>query len=132
MVLLRPVTRTKISTETFGHPVYDWIVANTPAAWVTMTLQNGWVTFGSGRPPTRYRKQGDMVFLQVAVKSGASGTAIATLPAGYRPPYTLDFFIRTGGVNSNFNVNADGTLVPFVGAGGDTTIVCNNIMFPLT
>lgn len=80
MVLVRPVTRTRISTETFGHPVFDWITANTPTAWTTATLQNGWVH----EYPMQYRKVGDVVFIRGTIKDGTMNSNITTLPVGYR------------------------------------------------
>lgn len=54
--------------------------------WVALPLSNGWVSFG-GAYAARYRLVGGFVSVEALVKSGttASGTAVAQLPAGFRP-----------------------------------------------
>lgn len=116
MVLTRPVTRTKISTATFGHPVYDWITANTPTAWANLTLQNGW-TIESGQP-LQYRKIGDLIYLRGRVNhsAGSAFQPIATLPVGSRSPVLVQ--IACGVVISGswtaaaVQIGIDGTLQP--------------------
>jgi len=74
----------------------SWISLNTmyiPAsytdsAWITPTLLNGWVWYGSIYATPQYTKSSDgIVSLKGLIKSGTatSGTAIFTLPPGYRP-----------------------------------------------
>lgn len=90
MAIARPVTKTIISTTAFGIPVVDWINANTPTAWTNVTYTNGWNTY-PGYQPLQYRKIGDMVYLRGFVQSPGGATSMGTLPAGFRPPLTLEF-----------------------------------------
>jgi hypothetical protein len=61
-------------------------------AWQPLTLQNSWVSYGDGNQAPQYRKdkQG-FVHVRFAVKNGTitNGTAVFTLPVGYRPPAHL-------------------------------------------
>jgi hypothetical protein len=58
----------------------------------TPTLSGTWVDYGSGYRAARYWQSEDgIVSLTGAVKSGASGSAICTLPAGMRPIGTVVF-----------------------------------------
>lgn len=92
MVLLRPVTKTIISTTEFGQPVYDWIMANSPSAWQTLTMQNGWTPYAVGSyPPCSFRRLGNMLQLRGMTSGGVPGNVpCATLPAGFRPLYTYE------------------------------------------
>lgn len=118
MVLTRPVTRTKISTATFGHPVYDWIVANTPTAWTGVTFQNGWGNV-AGIQPVQYRKIGDLIYLRGRMANGTLGATAFHLPLGFRPPATIDLI--TSGIPTSSWVfgfaalNSDGSYVPYIG-----------------
>lgn len=88
MVLVRPVTRTRISTETFGHPVFDWITANTPTAWTAPTMQNGWTSVSPML--VKYRKLGDYVQCQGRLGGSTQGVTIFNFPVGFRPATDLD------------------------------------------
>ncbi len=57
-------------------------------SWQTPSLQNSWVNFGSGFEDAQYYKDSfGIVHLKGLIKDGttAAGTAIFTLPSGYRP-----------------------------------------------
>ena len=69
----------------------QWRSAMLPK-WITPTLQNGWVSYGSPyEPPGYYMDVHGIVHLRGLVKSGTvgAGTPIFTLPAPYVPPYTV-------------------------------------------
>lgn len=90
MPLKRPVAGDPVVVEDFGQPVYDYIVANQPTAWVNMTYLNSWRTY-PGYQALQYRKIGDIVYLRGFVQSPGTATAMATLPSGFWPPMTLEF-----------------------------------------
>jgi hypothetical protein len=129
MVLTRPITKTKISTTEFGHPVYDWIVANTPTPWVNLTYANGWVNLAAPRPGTRYRKIGDVLMLNLGCQSGSLNATIGQLPVGFRPSFTIDAVIRCGGAPGWLNALTDGNLIVY---GADNTLVAGLVSIPLT
>lgn len=97
MAITRPVTKTIISTTAFGVPVADeinehdaWIAANTPTAWVPLSLLNGWVSHVA---TPAYRKIGDIVYLRGNVKNGTDGSNMFTMPAGVRPIDTVEVVV---------------------------------------
>lgn len=60
----------------------------TATAWTALGLGNGWSTTGTASQIPRYRKIGDLVYVEGACRqTGAyvQGT-VATLPLGFRPP----------------------------------------------
>ena len=107
-------------------------VPNPTPAWIPMTaLQNGFVNLGAPRPVPRYRKVGDIVEIQVAVKSGTANSGIFWLPVGYRPPGILDFAGRDGAGAAIFNVASDGGIV-WYGLQANNTLVALNCSFSTT
>jgi Tfp pilus assembly protein PilE len=63
----------------------------TVGSWSTPTFQNGWSNYGGNYPTLQYTKASDgVVTIRGLVKGGTatSGTVIANLPSGYRPPAT--------------------------------------------
>lgn len=71
-----------------------------------------WVNFGSTFEPALYWKDyAGIVHLGGLVKLGTIGTTIFTLPAGYRPQYTLTFAVYSNNAFGYCQVNPDGTVV---------------------
>lgn len=84
--------------------------------WKSPTLQNGWTNVGQGWPPAAYRKVGDMIQVRAMVATGAAGSAMFTLPTGFRPPYAIQHPTITGsGVIGVTTLNTDGTVLASVG-----------------
>jgi hypothetical protein len=82
------ILRAKGIAELDGR-VTDLEALTTPTAWTNATLLGTWTT--SGGQVTQYRKVGDEVQVRFHVAPGVSGTAVFTLPVGYRPPNYFDF-----------------------------------------
>jgi hypothetical protein len=107
-------------------------VPATPPAWTGLALTSPWVGYsGANRiPGVQYRRIGDMVQVRVSVSGGAPGSSICTLPAGFRPPGTIDAIGRDGGGNyaTLFNFQIDGTLLwyPPAGAAANTLVLLNH------
>jgi microcystin-dependent protein len=75
---------------------------------------SGWAAWGaSGFPGARFRKDPlGKVMLSGLARGGASGSAIFTLPVGFRPPAASGFTtIASGNGTATVGVNADGTVV---------------------
>lgn len=87
---------------TYQPKIYD-------SGWIYPTLQNGWVAYDDSRP-FKYRKIGEVVYIQGSIKDGTHRSVVCTLPAGFRPgvPY------------SNCPIRINGTTVGwfFVNYGG--------------
>lgn len=87
---------------TYQPKIYD-------SGWIYPTLQNGWVAYDDSRP-FKYRKIGEVVYIQGSIKDGTHRSVVCTLPEGFRPgvPY------------SNCPIRINGTTVGwfFVNYGG--------------
>lgn len=83
------------------------------SGWIYPTLENGWEAYDDGRP-FKYRKIGDVVYLQGSVKGGTHKGVLFTMPEGFRPgtsysncPIRINaseigwFFINYGGSGAN-------------------------------
>ncbi|MEG7377831.1 glycosyl hydrolase family 28-related protein [Bacillus subtilis] len=78
--------------------------------WINAQLENGWQSF---RTP-RYTKNGNIVTISGAVKSGSAGTAIFTLPEEYRPTYAVTYTQYNSGTSTKsvvMTINNTGTVV---------------------
>jgi hypothetical protein len=85
---------------------YTWLT-NTPTAWANLTMQNAWVSYGTGYAP-QYRKIGDEVQIRGLMKSGATSTAAFTLPVGFRPAYEESFVELGAGALSAISIATNG------------------------
>ena len=103
----------------FGAQLSDVPIplADYPAveAWTNATLQNSWVAFGGAYATPGYRKdhQGK-VYLRGLAKNGTvsayPGTAIFTLPSGYRPPHRKVLNVSSNGAWGRIDVAANGVV----------------------
>lgn len=93
------------------------------------TLLGTWATLGGGWPHPRYYKdiQG-FINLVGGVTGGAAGQTIFTLPAGYRPPYTIPIEAEGNLARARLTVRTNGNVVLDVGSG--TNLVWANVRFP--
>ena len=91
---------------TYQPKIYD-------SGWIYPTLENGWEAYDDGRP-FKYRKIGEVVYLQGSVKNGTNKGVLFTMPAGFRPgtaysncPIRINgsevgwFFVNYGGSGAN-------------------------------
>ena len=83
------------------------------SGWIYPTLENGWEAYDADRP-FKYRKIGEVVYLQGSVKNGAHKGVLFTMPVGFRPgtsysncPIRINgseigwFFVNYGGSGAN-------------------------------
>ena len=82
MAITVPVAGNEVSVTDFGKPVADQLNALVPTAWANLTLQNSWANY---QVTCRYRKVGDICYLQGCAHGGANNTVVFTLPVGFRP-----------------------------------------------
>lgn len=61
------------------------IVHGFDSGWITPTLLNGWVDYGSGWETARFRKKNGIVYLRGLIKNGSTSATIFQLPPGFRP-----------------------------------------------
>lgn len=115
-------------TVTTGDTIDVDVVGRT--AWTSPTMQNSWVAYGAPFGGAEYRKVGDMVQIRGVIKSGSTTATMFTLPAGYRPPYRVQFACAAGGgAYGSFAVDPDGTVVHQVGSNASMALQC---MFSVT
>ena len=67
--------------------------------WINATLQNGWL---ADLQPSYFKDNFGFVTIRGSVRDGnlTSGTAIFTLPLGYRPNQRLEFIVKFTSANS--------------------------------
>jgi hypothetical protein len=83
-----------------------------PTPWTAPTLVGGWVASVA----TRYRKEGDRVWLRGNIASGTMGAVAFTLPVGFRPTTPHQFAAVGGGGNHGYvQVNTNGDVIPAIG-----------------
>jgi hypothetical protein len=101
-------------------------------AWVAATLINSWTNFGAPYQTARYRKlRNGQVELQGLVASGAVGTVVLQLPAGFRPAAQLPFaVIANANAAARIDVDASGNVTcTGLAAGANTAYLSINITF---
>lgn len=78
-------------------------------AWTPLTLANSWANFGAGTVPAAYRVIGDTVDLRGVIKSGTTGTPVATLPI--HPALTEIFSVQADSGGARVDVNEMGQII---------------------
>lgn len=105
------------------------LVGTTPA-WITPTLAGAWTNYGAPFGTPGYMKDAlGFVHLKGLVKSGAVGSTIFTLPAGYRPAEQLIFAGLGDGAVVRVDVLANGVVQYGLGAATSTYTSLQNIYF---
>lgn len=81
--------------------------------WTSLTLGNGWGSFGSIYAPAQYYKDREgWVYLRGLVAGGTMtlGTVLATLPVGYRPATKQMFSCYSNGVMQRLDIHNTGAM----------------------
>jgi len=89
--------------------------------WSNFSLQNGWATYGGVFATPQYTKTSDnLVSLKGLIRSGttSSGTAVATLPAGFRPAERLLFTTASSGAHARLDIQPNGQVLFMNGSSG--------------
>lgn len=85
-------TLTRVSTLA----AYTLKVTADASSWRPLPLINGWTNYGGGWQTARYRKVGQIVYLQgLLVGTGRTADQISYLPVGYQPNTLLLFATQT-------------------------------------
>jgi hypothetical protein len=123
------VSPNAVIVSSWGNAVVDELARLggllTPTAWTALPLLNGWVAAGGNMQTPRYRKIGDLVYLEGLVKSGSLALPAANLPVGFRPPKQIqrplysgptvsggavtttgDFYIQFGDINGGVDIGS--------------------------
>lgn len=102
--------------------------------WVNATLQNSWVEFDATQTPKYELGKDGFVELIGAVKSGTLGSAMMTLPSGYRP--IKQFTGLSSGNDGNIYriaISTSGvvTVTQSVGSSGNAFVSLDGVRFPV-
>jgi hypothetical protein len=89
-------------------------------SWTNYTFQNSWANYGGIYSTGQYTKTSDnMVVLKGLVRTGAPGTVIATLPAGFRPRAIALMDSSCAALWCRIDIRANGEIV--AGTGSSST-----------
>lgn len=94
--------------------------------WTAVTFQNAWANVGAGFQNMEYKKVGSRVYLRGTIKTGAIGSIAFTLPAGFRPPASLQFPAPSSNAYGQITIASTGTVTVNV---GNTAGVSVNVTF---
>lgn len=85
--------------------------------WQAVTYLNAWTSYGSTYAPAGYRKDSQgRVHLRGLVASGTIGTAIFSLPVGYRPVYRVLFVTISNSAIARCDVDTNGDVIAYNGS----------------
>ena len=87
----------------------------TAGAWKPLTLEGAWVNYTAGggyRAGLWAKKVGRTVTVEGAVRTGAAGSIITTLPVGYAPVATNMYFVNAAGTAGMIQIFKDNTGTP--------------------
>lgn len=133
------------ANDNSAAPLYDlilssagWLTATNldvttqiGSSWTTLTLNTGWVNYGSPYDNAGYKKVGDLVFLRgLVARTSGSETIILTLPAGYRPILNPLFIVATNTGYGEVEINSSGQISWRTGGVGWLSL--NGLVFSTT
>ena len=84
----------------------------TAGAWKPLTLAGAWVNYTAGggyRAGLWAKKVGSTVTVEGAIRTGAAGSIITTLPVGYAPIATNMYFVNAAGTAGMLQIFKDNT-----------------------
>ena len=144
--VIPPATRANTTAQLDTHPadhnaISTALTALVGTAWQTFTMAAGWTPLGGEWGPTLLiRRDGVFVYLAGTVAgpgtNPANGAVIATIPAGFRPPYRRMLMALGAGAACRVDLYPDGRLVwisaiPTAAAGVSATVTLNQLMWDL-
>lgn len=87
--------------------------------WTTLTMGSGWT--GEASNPPQYRRIGGVLYWRGRAQTSGATTAIATLPAGFRPDVAASGsnpFVLSGSSNATVTINSSGAIALSAGTTG--------------
>jgi hypothetical protein len=123
------------TTSNIGEYVWSgtaWVPIFT-TTWTAVPLSSFWASYNSSTWGTfSYRVVGGRVELRGIVQaSSGAGTTIGTLPAGARPPFSVEMFVDRSGAWSAVTLGTNGALVTNVAPGNGTTYAFGDQSFSI-
>lgn len=95
------------------------------------SFSNGWGNFGAGTHPARYRRIGDIIYIEGTISGGTVGAGAAfTLPVGFRPTAALNFSVVSNNAFGRVSISSAGVVAMFTG--NNTFFSLEGILFSTT
>jgi hypothetical protein len=90
---------------------------------------NSWVNFGAPYYNAAYWIDPfNFVHLRGVIKNGTVGNSAFTLPPGYRPSASLEFWVLSNGTNGRVTIASSGTVTPVLPS-NNASVVLDQIIF---
>jgi hypothetical protein len=106
-------------------------IPDTPPGWTLVsTFANSWVPYGAGMQAPRYRKIGDIVYLEGGMKGGTLAATAFTLPVGFRPAFVRQFAQTSWATTCGIQIDTGGVITTV--DGGDNRYVGTEAIFSVT
>lgn len=123
--------------DAFDKPTYDILKGDLEFLkgdpWTIPALTNGWGHNGAPYDAGQYRVCGDFLVMKGAVKSGANGTSIFTLPVAARPSASRIVVVACASGLAQLAVSATtGTVIPSQIVGTVNPFCALDAVIPLT
>ncbi len=133
----RPIVGDEVWLEFHGAEAHisPPVTSEDNFGWTALTLAGAWVTFSVWNVPLAYhRDSAGFVHLRGSVSSGAGGSTIATLPAGFRPATASGFGVTAWPTNSTreaafIAINATTGDIAFAGTTAPYQVPLDGITF---
>jgi hypothetical protein len=121
-IVAKGVGSTYLTVNTSYYPA-------SATGWNNMTLTNSWVWYGTIYATAQYKKSttDNMVTLKGLIRSGTSGTAIVTLPAGFRPKERILYTTVSADAYGRVDIQPNG--VVSLQAGSNAWVSLDGITF---
>lgn len=95
-----------------GDGSVTWADGRQSDYWRAVTFSNSWVNYGGTFFSAAYRKVEGVVQFRGVIKTGTVGLPAFTLPAGYRPNFTVVLSTVSNAAAGRVDVTNTGTVVP--------------------
>jgi hypothetical protein len=114
-ISLKPDGTTRLAATSTGVAVTGNLsVSGNFGTWTLFTYATDWSDYGGSDSPGRYRKVGDIVYVEGIVKRAVTGTltSITTLPSGFHPAKVKHFSVDTSSATTSgrVEINASGVI----------------------
>jgi hypothetical protein len=132
MALPRNLATDDVIDEVWTDAVVDTLTAREPTPWTALPLNASWAN-SAGLQPLQYRKEGDRVWMRgdIQFTAGGANPPWAALPAGYRPPVSINFALlnRSAAVAGLYiTIQSDGVAL-VAGLSGSTAFSLGALSF---
>lgn len=125
-----PMKNLPATVQQLAEALDDYLAALAAVAGHNGSISavNGWAVTGGGEMPLARRAGFVCIVLNITKASWNGGDLIATLPAGFRPPFRVYGQGEYNGAGRPINIDTDGTLRASM---AQTTGIVGSIVYPV-